>query len=406
MTVPSGARRNLRLYPWYVAGGSFFAWMPVFFLYFSTHVTLTEVLALEAIYYASVVLLEVPSGYFSDRVGRRPTLIISAAGLVAAYATFGLASSFVALACAQVLLAAGLAFNSGTDTSFHLSTLEELGEADRYADREAKLVSLTFAVGGAAAVAGGAIALLDIRFAYGLSLLGAAVALVAALAFAPVARASDEASASLVDSLRGCVDLAMTPRVGWFFAAAVVATVINHIPYEFYQPYLERLEDTSWDAGTTPLVAGLHLALVQVVAAVSAQGSSTLAARLGPVVLVLAATLLQLALVVGMAWWLSPWVALLLVGRSVPRALQDAPIRAVVAPNVPADLRATYLSLQSLMGRLGFALLLVALSLGANDVARTLQLAAMIAGGLVAALLLASRLAGKGDEQDVPLSSG
>ncbi len=261
MTVPSGARRNLRLYPWYVAGGSFFAWIPVFFLYFSTHVTLTEVLALEAIYYASVVLLEVPSGYFSDRVGRSPTLIISAAGLVAAYATFGLASSFVALACAQVLLAAGLAFNSGTDTSFHLATLEELGEADRYADREAKLVSLTFAVGGAAAVAGGAIALIDIRFAYGLSLLGAAVALVAALAFAPVARASDEASASLVDSLRGCVDLAMTPRLGWFFAAAVVATVINHIPYEFYQPYLERLEDTPWDAGTTPLVAGLHLAL-------------------------------------------------------------------------------------------------------------------------------------------------
>ncbi len=339
MTASSGARRNLRLYPWYVAGGSFFAWMPVFFLYFSTQVPLTQVLALEAIYYASVVLLEVPSGYFSDRVGRRPTLIISAGALVAAYATFWLASSFAALGCAQVLLAVGLAFNSGTDTSFHLATLEELGEADRYADREAKLVSLTFAVGAAAAVAGGAIGLVDLRLAYGLALLGAVVALVAALAFAPLERrAPDEQSPSLMGSLRSCLALARTPRLGWFFAAAVVATVINHVPYEFYQPYLERLQDASWDGGTTPLVAGLHLALVQVVAALAARGSSTLAARFGPVVLVLAATLLQLVLIIAMAWWLSPWIALLLVGRSVPRALQDAPIRAVVAPHVPADL--------------------------------------------------------------------
>ncbi len=227
MTASSGARRNLRLYPWYVAGGSFFAWMPVFFLYFSTQVPLPQVLAREAIYYASVVLSEVPSGYYSDRVGRRPTLIISAGALVAAYTTFWLASSFAALGCAQVLLAVGLAFNSGTDTSFHLATLEELGEADRYADGEAKLVSLTFAVGAAAAVAGGAIGLVDLRLAYGLALLGAVVALVAALAFAPLERAPDERSTSLMGSLRSCLALARTPRLGRFFAAAVVATVIN-----------------------------------------------------------------------------------------------------------------------------------------------------------------------------------
>ena len=405
MTAPSGARRNLCLYPWYVAGGSFLAWMPVFFLYFAAQVPLSQVLALEAIYYASVVLLEVPSGYFSDRVGRRPTLIISAGALVAAYATSGLASSFTALGCAQVLLAVGLAFNSGTDTSFHLATLEELGESDRYPEREAKLVSLSFAVGAAAALAGGAIALVDLRLAYGLSLLGAVVALIAALAFAPLERAPVERSQSLMGSVRGCMALARTPRLGWFFAAAVVATVINHIPYEFYQPYLQRLEDTPWDAGSTPLVAGLHLALVQVVAALVARASAALASRFGPVALVLAATLLQLALVIAMAWWISPWVALLLVGRSVPRALQDAPIRAVVAPLVSADLRATYLSLQSLIGRLGFALLLAVLSLGADDVSGTLQLAAMFASGLAAMLFFASRLARKGGE-DVPLSPG
>ena len=180
MSDRADARRNLRLYPWYLAGSSFFAWMPIFFLYFAARVTVSEVLTLEAIYYASVVLLEVPSGYVSDRYGRRNTLVIAAGALVVAYLIFCAAGSFAALACGQAFLAVGLAFNSGTDTSFHLATLEQLGEAERYASREAKLASLTFVVAGLAAIAGGAVALIELRLAYALALLGAVVALVAA----------------------------------------------------------------------------------------------------------------------------------------------------------------------------------------------------------------------------------
>ena len=133
------AHRNLRLYPFYVGGVAFYAWMPVFFLYFASQVSLADVLVLEAIYYATVVALEVPSGYFSDRVGRRPTLIIAAAALVASYLAFVFAGSFAGLALGQVLLAVGLSFNSGTDTSFHLASLEAAGRSDRYAEREASL---------------------------------------------------------------------------------------------------------------------------------------------------------------------------------------------------------------------------------------------------------------------------
>jgi MFS family permease len=38
---------------------------------------MSRVLRLEAIYYIAVVILEVPSGYFSDRFGRRQTLLIA-----------------------------------------------------------------------------------------------------------------------------------------------------------------------------------------------------------------------------------------------------------------------------------------------------------------------------------------
>lgn len=390
MISDASARRNLRYYPWFVGGGAFLAWMPVFFLYFSARVSLADVLALEAIYYASVVVFEVPSGYFSDRVGRRPTLIISASALVLAYLAFGVASSFAGLAAGQVLLAVGLAFSSGTDTSFHLATLEALGDAESYATREAKIASLSLTVGALAALVGGALALVDLRLAYGASLAGAVVALAAALSFREVEGGPDQAPTSLLGTLRRCLRAASTPRLGWLFAAVVVATVVNHVPYEFYQPYLDGLEHAPWDPDNTPLVAGLHLALVQLVAVPAARGSAALARRFGPMPLILGASLLQLGLVVSMACWTSPWVAILLVGRSLPRALQDAPLRAAVAPYVAADLRATYLSLQSLVGRLGFSTLLVALSAAGDDLEGALRLAAIVAATLVALLLLTS----------------
>ena len=80
--------RNAALYPWYAGLFNCFFWMPVFFLFFNEHLTVAQVLRLEAIYYVAVVVLEVPSGFFSDVVGRKPTLLLSSLSFFAAYLLF------------------------------------------------------------------------------------------------------------------------------------------------------------------------------------------------------------------------------------------------------------------------------------------------------------------------------
>ena len=80
--------RNLKLYPVYQACRNTFFWVPVFFLYFAAALPLDQVLLLEAVYYLGVVVLEVPSGFFSDVVGRRLTLLISSLAFLAGYMLF------------------------------------------------------------------------------------------------------------------------------------------------------------------------------------------------------------------------------------------------------------------------------------------------------------------------------
>lgn len=392
------ARHNLRLYPWYVGGVTFYAWLPIFFLYLSSRVSLAEVLALEAIYYASVVLLELPSGYVSDRFGRRAAMRLAAGALFGAYVLFALSDGFVGFAVAQATLAVGLAFNSGTDTSFHLANLQLAGQGERYADREARLTGLALGLGAGAALVGGALALLDLRLAYVASAAGALVAVVITWRLRPApepAMDGERATRPFGETLAACVRAARTPHLAWCFLVAVVAVVLNHLPYEFYQPYLARLDAAPWPAELTPLVAGLHLATTQAIAAPAARWSCALVERWGLAPYLLATLGLQVALIGGMALVFSPIIAVLVIARAVPGALQSAPLRAAIAPHIEPRMRATYLSLQSLAGRLAFAAVLGALALFAGEtLVDAMRLSAGVALGLT--LYVASRARRRG----------
>jgi hypothetical protein len=72
-----------------------------------------------------------------------------------------------------------------------------------------------------------------------------------------------------------------------------------------------------------------------------------------------------------MSLWLSPIIVVFLLLRSCPRALMTPPLNAAVTGAVPTKLRATYLSLQSFVGRLSFSGTLFLLTLAVPAAAAT-----------------------------------
>ena len=129
---------NIRLYPWFSASSNLLFWFPVFFLYFSSKVTLDQVLMLEAAYYACVVIMEVPSGYLSDRMGRRITLVISSICALLCYLIFTIAEGFALLVVAQGFLAAHISFKSGTDSSLLFESLNQTSRESEMGTQMAK----------------------------------------------------------------------------------------------------------------------------------------------------------------------------------------------------------------------------------------------------------------------------
>jgi MFS family permease len=356
--------RNLRLYAWFLPLSRVYFWTPVFFLYLSERFSMSEVLQLEALYYLVVVLVEVPSGYFSDRVGRRATLLISGAVSALAYALFLVGgTSFVIFACAEVALAVGYAFLSGTDTSLHFDTLSGVGREEEFAAREARLARNGFWAASAAALAAGAAGMLDLRIPYALALLNALALTLLALGFFEPHRHVSELAGSFGRQLAKCAGYLRKPFLLWLFAYFLLKITMEHIPYEFAQPYLaivlgERLGELRF----TPLASGALVAAIAFVAAFASDRSLALRSSLGLGGALLAVGGLQLGLIAVMAAVLSPWVVPLICLRSVQAAVANPLLNAAIAPAVSRDVRATYLSLHSLGGRLGYSAVLFGLA--------------------------------------------
>lgn len=351
-------RRNLRLYPWYVGLFHAYFWLPVYFLFFNSKLELPDVLFLESIYFASVVVFEVPSGWFSDTFGRKKTLVTASLFLCVAYILFLVANSFETFAIAQVLLAGGIAFNSGTDTSFLLETTQSLQEEELYAKYEARATKFNFLGTAFAGILGGLAAIPDYRGAYVLSLAGGIALLIITLRFKEPTQNQRNERQNFVTQIFSCFKLLQSRQLLWLSFFAVFIIVINHIPYEFYQPYIEELAREYEVIKATPFLTSIHLTVTMLIAAWIASRSIRIRDCIGTNATLLSAAGLQIVMMAVMHFFVNVPAAIITLLRSCPRALMTAPLNVAIAPNVPSARRATFLSLQSLFGRLGFAITL------------------------------------------------
>ena len=374
--MSASLENNVRCYPWYQFASSLLGWLPVFFLYFSQFVSLAEVLQLSALYYFSVCVCEVPSGYFSDRFGRRLTLILAGISFLVGYTAYLLADGFALLAAGQFFLAFGIAMMSGTDTAFLYDSLLSSGKEDDYAVAEARGQKFGFTGLSIACIVGGALGLWDLRLPYLFSLLGALWMIWLSWHFVepPAATQSALRSAdglqldrSLIASLINCVGLLRDKVLAWLFGVMALMYCLEHMAYEFYQPYIKILHIDWLRGDSSPLVSGLIIAISMFGGTLGAAYSVRLYQRLGVRALLYIAFAMQLLIIGGLSIVLSTSMLLLVMFRNFPMAMIHAPVNATIAPRVASHIRATYLSIQSLSARLLFSLVLLFLSQGLDS---------------------------------------
>ncbi len=364
--MQSSLEKNLTLYPWYQAATSFSPWIPVFFLYFSETVSLGEAIRLGSIYYFSVFILEIPSGYLSDRVGRRITLLTAAVLSCCAYLIFLSAGSFTTLAIAQCFLAAGIAFQSGSDSSLLFDSLASGQQADNYSSYEAK--GLQFGMTGLACscLIGGVLGTIDLALPYMAALAGAIASLTLCWQFHEPQRSDGSVTEPFARQMISTATRLGNPVLLWVLLFYVAGYSLEHIPFEFYQPYIALLDTTSvtnwFKSDNAPLVSGIVIGISMFGGALGARASIRLQKTFGVTSVLLCSILFQCIIIGGLALWLHPAFLTLVMFRNFAMSMAHGPMMGVIAPRITSAQRATYLSMQSLAGRLLFSVVLFSLA--------------------------------------------
>ncbi len=141
--------------------------MPVFVPFIQSNgLNFFQLFVLQSAFSITFVALEIPSGYFSDKWGRKKTLLFGSVCATIGALIYTLGSSFESFLLAEIIIGIGSAFFSGTDSALLFESLEETGKKKDYKKWSGKVNLASSFSEATAALVGGSLAVISLRLPF------------------------------------------------------------------------------------------------------------------------------------------------------------------------------------------------------------------------------------------------
>ena len=348
---------SLRRYYLFQATAQCTFFQAVFFLYYQQTVGLSmaAVLWLQSYFTALRAALDLPFGALADRTSRRACLVASGGSVLAGALLLLLWPVPLGAFLAETCFAAGTALRSGADSALLFDALEGRGDVAKYPRAESHGQAVAAAASGATAVVGGLLAAVDLRLPYLATAIAAAANTVVAGSLGADRPATHRHEHPLGTMVAAARDAFRSPALRWAIALATFAVSASHAYFFLLQPYLGAI-------GVPVALFGVVFAAIKVVTTVVAAGAHRVDGALGARGTTAVMTVVAAIGLGAMSLVVRPAGAVLLLTRGVLDGLWQPLTNVYVNRLVGAQRRATTLSLQNLISRLGLAAMLAVLA--------------------------------------------
>ena len=355
-------QRSLRLFYAFRLLATSYLYVPIFMLFQASRgLSFFERLALGGIFSAVIILVEIPTGVFADRIGRRRSMLLGALTMVASCLIAARAHGFATFALAESLGAMSIAMCSGADSAYLFDFLREHDRAHEYSRHEST-ASAWHLMGSAVAFAGGGIlAQIDLALPYLVTAGVASIAAVIACVLHDDRPLGDEHTrgqrpvpsrglavlrswgAQMRDAL---AEVARNPRLGWLVGYSAVVFVLLRTSIYIYQPYLQ-------ERGLGPVASGGLFAGVYVVASAVAYRTYRLRRRFGDETLLWSLLAILAISFIGLAGaGNGPWMLGLLAIQAIANGLYSPLTKPLLNAEITDSRgRAAILSVESMARR-------------------------------------------------------
>ena len=352
-------RRNIKVIYALAFFHMFMLIVPVLVPFFqSKGLSLAEVFYLQAVYAAAIVLLEAPSGYFADVMGRRIALIAGSAAHGLGYLWLNFADDFFGLIVFELILGFAMSMLSGADLALLYDSEKALAREDQeHAPGVANLGFTKSMAEGSGALLGGVLAMWSFDLMVLMQSLTAWICLALALLVTepPPEADSTTANPEQTPQKRSAVSL----KEIWQHVAngdVVLRLVFIALPvYNLITINVTWLVQPYWDnMGLSLALFGALWCAQSVTVALATQFGFVLEKKKGAAFALIVIGVLPVTGVFAMAW-IGGWIGLVLgFVLFFCRGLYQVILVNALNRRVPGKFRATINSLNSLLFRFGF----------------------------------------------------
>jgi MFS family permease len=346
--------RDLRLFYLFRLLATSYLWVPISLLWMESRgLSFLQIMLLGAVYCAVVILVEIPTGVFADRIGRRRSMMVGALAMVASCMVAWQSRSMGGFAVSEALAAISMSLCSGADSAYLFDLLRVNGRLEEYGRRESVASAMHLSGSALACGAGGALGELNLGWPYLVTAGVSAIAFLVAAAMrddrpavAPPRLPPMQVVRAWAHHMRDAIGVVRgSNRLAWLIGYSAVVFVLLRATVYLYQPYLKG-------QGFTPGGTGLCYACIYFLAAFVAMRTPLLRRLFGDesliwtLLAVLALSFVLLAEVRG------PWVLVLLAVQAFALGLYSPLIKPLLNREIPdSRVRATVLSVESIVRR-------------------------------------------------------
>jgi len=325
--------------------------MPIVVLFYKANgLSVSQVFILQSVYSLSIVLLEIPSGYFADVLGRKNTIAIGAVLGFIGFAIYSLSYGFWGFFAAEVVLGFGQSMISGADSALLYDSLVDAKQQERYIKHEGRMTSAGNFAEASAGILGGLLAAVSIRYPYYGQTLVALAAVPAAITLIEPKTEHNRLELGwkqIVEVVRFA--LIKDLRLRWNILLSSVVGASTLTMAWFVQPWLIRAE--------TPVeIYGAIWTALNLLVGIAAMFAYRVELQLGRIRTII---LLILFLSMGFVasgliryYWAMPFIVLFYLARGVATPILKDSINRIA----PAPMRATILSVRNFIIRIIFSI--------------------------------------------------
>jgi len=325
--------------------------MPIIVLFYKSNgLTMQDIFLLQSAYSLTLMTLEIPTGYFADKVGRKTSILIGSMLGFSGYLVYSFSFGFWQFVIAEVILGVSQSLVSGADSALLYDTLKAAKQNDKYIRLEGRITSIGNFGEAFAGIIGGLLAVSSLRTPFYVQTCVALIALPAALMLMepPIKSMQTKPGFRDVLSIMSNV-LHGNLKLKWntFFSAITGAATLTMA--WFAQPYFGQIK--------LPVsMYGVVWALLNLCVGIAAVFAWRIEKKMGPARTVTLFTLMIFLSFVILTWVPWPIGLLVLIIFYIARGLATPILRNYINIITTSEVRATVLSVRNFLIRLIFAI--------------------------------------------------